>query len=200
MKNADRIALAGILVLAVSCGGKLPTIEGELDNNGAKGAYRPVKLVRNTGDSLTTTIDALCAAEKSDYAARVERIKTLNATADQFRRMPARTQIQEVMRGDSVDKYRRAAADEERAESLRPDTAYQRISELVKAATDTQVNADENGHFRFAKVKPSVYLLFVEWPSAKGDKEFLARVDATTKGKKTQNLDQSTVTTRLHCR
>jgi hypothetical protein len=200
MKNSAYPVLAAVLVLAVSCGGKTVTIEGELAVGGTKGAYQQVSLVRNPGDSLMASIDAVCASERAEIQGRAERIKTLRATSQRFQRTTARTSVAQVMLSDSADKYRQAALDEERAESLRPDTVSSRIAALVRDATDTQVVADNDGRFSFAKRKPGSYVLYVEWLASTGDKEFLARVDGAAGRKKTQNLDQSSVTTKLHCR
>ena len=190
--------LALVLLLALGCS-RSATVEGDLSVDGTKGAYKPISLVRN-GDSLLAAIDALCEAERADIQQRSERIRTLQATAERFRRMPARTSIAQVMLGDSVDKYRQAYTAEQRAESERPDTVAQKIGVLVSQATDSQTVTDKDGHFRFPKRQPGVYLLYVDWRFPSGDKEFLARVDATSRGTKTQNLDASTVTKRLRCR
>ena len=185
-------------VLASACQ-RGATIEGDLSLGATKGGFRTVALARNPADSLLTAIDGQCLAEHAEIDRRSEGIRALQAAADRFRRTQGKTSVEQVALGDSADKYRRAASDEQQAMSMRPDTNYQKNVALVRAATDAQVEADINGHFRFAKRPKGTYVLYAEWPAA-GDKEFLAQVDARSGGTKTQNLDQSTVSTRLHCR
>src|SRR5437773_11639945 len=106
----------------------------------------------------------------------------------------------QVALSDSVEKYRLAASDAQRALDDRPDDTYDKILAGVSAATDTQVEADMEGRFRFTKRQPGKYLLYVEWLTNRGSDEFLVPVDASEGRTKRQNLDQSTVSTRLHCR
>jgi hypothetical protein len=191
--------VAVVSALTAACD-KTATVEGDLSIAGTKGAYRSVTLVRNPADSLTSAIDALCKAERADVQRRYERVQTLQAGAERFRRTKASTNAAQIALSDSVVKYRQAASDAERVLNYGRDTTPQRIMALLRAAADTQVEADENGHFRFAKRKPGKYLLYTEWLAATGDKELLAEVDLSEGGKKTQNLDQTTVSTRLRCR
>jgi hypothetical protein len=191
------VSLGAVLTSACQRGA---TVEGDLSLGATKGAYRTVVLARNPGDSLVTVIDAVCAAERAEIARRTENIRSFRASAERFRVARGRTSVEQVQLSDSNMKYRQAADDEQRALSERPDTTYRKLQTLVRAAADTEVQADANGHFRFAKRKKGTYVLYVEWLAATGDNEFIAPVDASTGGKKTMNLDQSTVSTRLRCR
>jgi hypothetical protein len=195
----QHLALVAIASLTVACQ-RGATVEGDLAVGGTRGAYRTVTLVRNPADSLTSAIDALCKADRADVQRRTERIQTLQAGAERFKQTRGGSSAAQIARSDSVQKYRQAALEAERLMNYGRDTTPRKIMALLKAATDTQVEADDNGHFRFAKRKPGKYLLYTEWLAATGDKELLAEVDASDGGKKTLNLDQSTVSTRLRCR
>jgi hypothetical protein len=198
-RNQRLVLLAIVPALTVACQ-KGATVEGDLSLGGTPGAYQQVALVRNPGDSVLSAIDAQCKAERADIQRRTESIQALQAGAERFRRTKARTSAAQVALSDSVEKYRQAASDAERDLNSGGDTTYRKNQAIMRAATDTQVEADAQGHFRFAKRQPGTYLLYVEWLTAKGNNEFLAPVDASGGGKKTQNLDQSTVSTRLRCR
>jgi hypothetical protein len=127
-------------------------------------------------------------------------MKANQAAVTRFSRTQAKTAIAQVALGDSAQKYRQLAAEEQRALSERSDTTYMKNLALLRAATDTQVEADMEGHFAFAKRARGAYLLYAEWIAPTGDNEFLATVDGSKGGKKVQNLDRSTVSTRLRCR
>jgi hypothetical protein len=188
------------VVVLVSACDRAPAVEGDLSLGATKGAYRTVVLVRNPADSVMAAIDGQCSADRADIQRRTDNVRTLEATRDRFQRTQGKTSIAQVALSDSAEKYRQAAREEQRALSERPDTAYRNNVALIRAATDTQVEADNKGHFRFAKRQKGTYLLYVEWTAATGDNEFLAPVDLSAGGKKTQNLDQATVSTRLRCR
>ena len=198
--SMQRLALCAIVACVTTACQRSATVEGDLSLAGVKGAYKKVTLVRNASDSVTSAIDALCKAEREDIQRRTEQVQTLQAGAERFRRIKATSNAAQIALSDSVQKYRQAASDAERVLNYGRDGAYQKIQALLRAATDTQVEADENGHFRFAKRRPGKYLLYVEWLAAKGDSELLAEVDASSGGKQTQNLDQSSVSGRLRCR
>jgi hypothetical protein len=193
------VVIVGLLAVACQRGA---TVEGVLSNGATKGSFQKVSLVRNTGDSVTSAIDALCAADRAEVQQRTERIQSLQASKERFRRAlgrPMSGQAQAAV-SDSVEKYRLAASDAQRALDERPDITYQRILAFVEAVTDTQVEADMQGRFRFTKRQPDKYLLYVEWRTDRGADQFLVPVDASDGGTKRQNLDQSTLSTRLHCR
>ena len=195
-----KVALVAIVsFLTVGCT-KTATVEGDLSLGATKGAFQKVALVRNPADSLLRAIDELCRAEQADIKRQTDQIQVFQAGAERFRRVRGGTMSAQVAISDSVSKYRRAALDADRMLRERPDTTFQRIQALMKAATDTQVDTDMEGHFEFPKRKPGNYVLFVEWIAAKGDNHFVASVDASGGGKRTQNLDQSTVSTKLRCR
>jgi hypothetical protein len=198
MRHRIALVLLGVAFLG-ACKGT-STIEGDLSIGVTKGAYRTVSLVRNSADSLLAKVDANCAAEHAEVQRLTDGVQANRAAVDRFNRTPARTAIQQVALGDSAQKYRQAASEMQRALSDRPDTVYLKNVALVRAATDTSVEVDAEGHFRFAKRPRGTYLLYAEWISPKGDNEFLAPVDASGGGKKTQNLDQSAVSKRLRCR
>lgn len=193
------VAIVSLFALACQRGA---TVEGDLSNGATKGSFQKVSLVRNDDDSITSAIDALCAADRAEVQQRGERIQSLQAAAERFRRALARPMrsIDQVAVSDSVEKYRLAALEAQRALDERPDVTYQTILARVTAATDTQVEADREGHFRFAKRSPGRYLLYVEWLTDRGTDEFLAPVDASDGRKTQQQLDASTISTRLHCR
>jgi hypothetical protein len=193
------VLMAIVSSVTVACQ-KSATVEGDLSLAGVGGAYKKVTLVRNSADSVSSAIDAMCAAERADLQRRSEQIQTLQAGAERFKRIKGGSNAAQIARSDSVEKYRQAASEAERILNYGRDTTYQKIMALLRAATDTQVEADEQGHFRFGGRQPGKYILYVEWLSPKGDNELVAEVDVSGGGKKTQNLDQSTVSTRLRCR
>jgi hypothetical protein len=192
------LVLAAVATMACSKGA---TIEGELSNGSAKGAYQRVSLVRNSGDSLASAVDALCTADREFVKSTNERIQALQAEKEKFRRRLSQRlpSIQQVALGDSMDKYGRAASDMSRRLNERPDTIYQQIMALVEAATDTQVEVSGEGQFRFAKRKPGKYWLYSEWFTDKAN-QFVAPVEARDRKTVKQSLDQSALTARLHCR
>lgn len=199
MRTRIRFALAAIVpALTVACQ-RGATVEGDISLAGSVGAYRNVALVRNPDDSLLATIDALCQAERADLQRHSERVQVLQAGAERFKRAKGSTIAAQVALSDSVEKYRQAASDAQRLMNYGRDTTPQRILALVRAATDTQVEADDKGHFRFTGRQPGKYLLYSEWLAATGDQQLLALVDVSDGGKKTQNLDASTISTRLRC-
>lgn len=195
-----RVAIVSSL-LAVACQ-RGASVEGELSNGAAKGAYQRVSLVRNPGDSLTSAIDGLCAADRADVQRTNERIQLLQAEMVKFRRKlnPRLSGLEQVALGDSIDRYRTAASEAQRALNERPDTTYQKILSLVEAATDTQVQASNEGQFHFTGRKPGKYLLYAEWVTNRGADQFLAPVDASAGRALRQSLDRSTLSSRLHCR
>jgi hypothetical protein len=178
------------------------TVEGEISNGATKGSFQKVSLVRNGGDSLTSAIDALCAAERADVQRRTERVQVLQAGMERFKRResPTLSGQAQVALSDSVEKYREAASDAQRALTERPDTISEKILALVEAATDTQVEATMQGRFRFTKRQPGKYLLYAEWINDRGSDQFVAPVDARDRSTTRQNLDQSAISARLHCR
>jgi hypothetical protein len=197
-----RLSLVVIVsLLAVACQ-RGATVEGVLSNGDAKGSFQKVSLVRNAGDSVTSAIDALCAADGADVQQRTERIELLQAKKERFRRAQDRPMSgqEQVAASDSVEKYRLAASDLQRGLDERPDFTTGRILALLAAVTDTQVETNMQGQFRFAKRQPGKYLLYVEWLTDRGADEFLVPVDASGGGTKRQNIDPSTVSTRLRCR
>jgi len=195
-----RVAI-GSLLLAVACG-RGATVEGEISNGATKGAYQMVSLVRNPGDSLAAAVDGLCAADRADVQRTKDRIQQAQAQLELFRRKltPRLSQVEQVAVGDSMDKYRAAASEGQRALNEHPDTIYQAIRALMESATDTQVQATAEGQFRFAGRKPGKYWLFAEWNTSRSVDQFLAPVDAAKGHKSKQSLDKSTLSSRLHCR
>ena len=200
--RAHRQYLAVVISLTVLACQKGATVEGEISNGATKGSFQKVSLVRNEGDSLASAIDALCAAERADVQRRTERVQALQAVMERFKRRESprlATQAQ-VALSDSVEKYRVAASDAQTALAERPDTISEKILALVEAATDTQVEATMQGRFRFTKRQPGKYLLYAEWINDRGADQFLVPVDARDRGTTRQNLDQSAISARLHCR
>ena len=191
------IALAPLFLGACK---RLGTVEGDLTpGGGQKGAYRTVALVRNAGDSVTNAVDALCNAERAYVQQQTADVQRLEAIAERFKQTRGRSMIAEVALGDSTDKYRVAAADEWRTLNERPDTTSEKIQAVIRAAMDTQVDANAQGHFRIPGRQPGRYLLYAEWPTAEGDTHFMTPVDVP-RGKVEQQLDQSTLSTaKLTC-
>ena len=200
--HREHVALALFLTLLVVSCGRGASIEGDLTNGAAKGSFQRVSLVRNSGDSLIAAIDALCAADAADVQRSTDRIQVMQAGMERFRRResPTLNSQAQVALSDSIEKYRLAASEAQAALAYRPDTIYPKILALVEAATDTQVEATVQGHFRFADRQPGKYLLYAEWLTDRTDDQFLKPVDASGGGKKRQNLDESAISTRLHCR
>lgn len=200
MRNRTNVAFLAAL-FAVACN-RGATIEGEVSNGATKGAYQMVSLVRNPGDSLASAVDAMCAADRADIQGTKDRIQRWQTELETFRSRlnPRLSSVAQVALGDSIDKYRTAATDAQRALNERPDTLHGKIVELLVAATDTQIQADKEGQFRFAKRKPGKYWLYAEWVTNRAGNEFLAPVDARKGGKVKQSLDQSTISSRLRCR
>ena len=194
------LRVAVIAALMSACQGG-PSVEGELSNGATKGAFQKVSLVRNPGDSLTSAIDRLCGADHADLKSRTERVQFLQGERERFKHMirPALSQQAQVALIDSVNKYRTAASEAQDALSNRADTIPQTISTLIEAATDTQIDADRDGQFRFAKRKPGKYWLYAEWATDRGSNQFVAPVELSS-GKAKQSLDRSTISQRLHCR
>jgi lipopolysaccharide biosynthesis regulator YciM len=182
---------------------RLGTVEGDLsmDAGGVKkGAYRTVALVRNADDSVTSAVEALCSAVRADVQQQAANIQRLGAIEERFRGTRGRTMIAEVALSDSVEKYRDAAAEAQRNLDERPDTISSKIQALIRAAEDTEVDADAQGHFRIPGRQPGRYLLYAEWPTAQEDLRFMTPVEVRA-GKVTQDLDQSTLSTaKLTCR
>jgi hypothetical protein len=182
---------------------RLGTVEGDLTleaTGGQKGAYRTVALVRDAGDSVTDAIEAMCNAQRADVQRRTAEIQRLEAIAQRFRQTRGRTMQAEVALGDSADKYRQAASDAQRSLDEDPDTTSSNIQAVIRAAVDTQVQANAQGHFRIPGRQPGRYLLYAEWPTAAEERRFMAPVDVHP-GTITQQLDQSTLSTaKLTCR
>src|SRR5438046_1722375 len=105
MRHRYRVLIVLAPVFLGACK-RLGTVEGDLtmDAGGAqKGAYRTVALVRDAGDSVTNTVEALCNGERADVQQQSAEIQRLEGVAERFGRTRGRTMIAEVALGDSAD-------------------------------------------------------------------------------------------------
>lgn len=201
MTAVSRTALA-FLALGLSTGCKrAASLEGDIEITQSgqvrKGIGQTVFLLRN-GDSVMQAVDRACASWKTRMKERAERASEFDARAARFRRASERaSMIRSVALLDSVDKYRQAAAAERRAQS--EDSPLEQIKELVRAAVDTHLQADLEGHYQVRDLTPGTYTLYAEWLSDQ-DYRFWATVPVGKGESKKQNLDQTTLATaRFSC-
>ena len=192
--------LAALCVVPVLVGcSSPPGVEGDISVNGTKASYATVALVRNADDAVLTAVGAACEAERLAIQRTTERARAFEADRERFKRVRARSTIEQVALSDSVEKYRMAAANEQRALAERPDTMHTYNQGLVRAATDTEVQSDRDGRFKFVDRKAGQYLVYAVIPG-QDEAEVLAPVTLAAKGTKKLSLDQTAVSTKLRCR
>lgn len=195
------LALVSVL-LVLGCK-RTATVEGDLTlamSSGElrKGAGHTIYLVPQ-GDTVSQAVDRVCADWKAIAVEREKRARDFDAKAERFKTAMARATMQRgVALGDSVDKYRQAAAAERQTEDAI--SGYKdRLVNMLRSAADTQVQTDLDAHYRIENIAPGKYILYAEWPSDQ-DFYFLAPIDLGKGDDKIQNLDRATLAnSKLRC-